>query len=206
MGAQLGLVWGEKREEREERGERGRRRREGGVWRGIWRAALVCYGIQAAVGTVGILGQTERFYDISGSLTFLATILSSLHDVPSSLLSLAQVLSILSFLNSLFLSYSSPLSLSLSLSPQPSRVLVNSLLVVTWAARLGTFLFWRITHDGKDRRFDGVRERPSVFWIYWMVQATWVLVCLLPVIISSTVAAQSKILLTYAELRDVHPH
>eukprot|EP00535_Pseudo-nitzschia_heimii_P001895 CAMPEP_0197177236 /NCGR_PEP_ID=MMETSP1423-20130617/2921_1 /TAXON_ID=476441 /ORGANISM="Pseudo-nitzschia heimii, Strain UNC1101" /LENGTH=342 /DNA_ID=CAMNT_0042626759 /DNA_START=167 /DNA_END=1195 /DNA_ORIENTATION=- len=45
------------------------------------------------------------------------------------------------------------------------------------------FLAWR-AHDRKgDARFDGVRDVPSSFFVYWMVQAVWVYCISLPLLV-----------------------
>jgi steroid 5-alpha reductase family enzyme len=59
--------------------------------------------------------------------------------------------------------------------------LVASLLVVVWAARLGTYLFRRILRMKVDHRFDGMREKPLRFARFWLLQAITVAVVMLPV-------------------------
>ncbi|XP_077154172.1 uncharacterized protein LOC143817014 [Ranitomeya variabilis] len=60
------------------------------------------------------------------------------------------------------------------------RQQVQTGLVTVWAVRLGTFLFLRILRDGRDRRFDKVRDNPGMFFVYWTVQGIWIFVTLLP--------------------------
>ncbi|XP_020640135.3 uncharacterized protein LOC110074375 isoform X1 [Pogona vitticeps] len=48
---------------------------------------------------------------------------------------------------------------------------------------LGLFLFLRILTEGHDRRFNGVRENPATFFLYWTMQGIWVFVTLLPTLI-----------------------
>eukprot|EP01103_Thecamoeba_quadrilineata_P000564 TRINITY_DN10490_c0_g1_i1.p1 TRINITY_DN10490_c0_g1~~TRINITY_DN10490_c0_g1_i1.p1 ORF type:complete len:240 (-),score=33.48 TRINITY_DN10490_c0_g1_i1:30-749(-) len=55
--------------------------------------------------------------------------------------------------------------------------------IVIWGLRLSLFLFSRILRDGKDSRFDRIRTKPKIFFIYWTVQALWVYLTLLPVLI-----------------------
>ncbi|KAK9775392.1 putative Steroid 5-alpha reductase C-terminal domain-containing protein [Seiridium cardinale] len=54
-------------------------------------------------------------------------------------------------------------------------------------------LFQRVLKEGKDSRFDEIKLSPSKFFGAWMTQATWVSLCLMPVIavnlISPTVFA-----------------
>lgn len=48
---------------------------------------------------------------------------------------------------------------------------------------MGSFLFARITADnGQDSRFEGIRDSPPKFFGAFFAQATWVSLCLLPVI------------------------
>ncbi|ELT87489.1 hypothetical protein CAPTEDRAFT_113160 [Capitella teleta] len=63
------------------------------------------------------------------------------------------------------------------------RQRVQTGMVVTWATRLGFYLFSRILQDGGDKRFDKVRNVPSTFFVYWTIQAVWVFVTLLPTLI-----------------------
>jgi steroid 5-alpha reductase family enzyme len=58
--------------------------------------------------------------------------------------------------------------------------LVASLLVVLWAARLGTYLFRRILRMKVDHRFDGMRDKPLRFARFWLLQAITVAVVILP--------------------------
>jgi steroid 5-alpha reductase family enzyme len=59
--------------------------------------------------------------------------------------------------------------------------LVASLLVVIWAARLGTYLFRRILRMKVDHRFDEMRDKPLRFARFWLLQAIAVAVIMLPV-------------------------
>ncbi|KAL3831371.1 hypothetical protein ACJMK2_023124 [Sinanodonta woodiana] len=62
------------------------------------------------------------------------------------------------------------------------RQRIQTGLVMTWAARLGIFLFTRILKSGQDSRFNKVRGNPGMFWIYWTIQGVWVFLTLLPTI------------------------
>lgn len=59
--------------------------------------------------------------------------------------------------------------------------LFASLLVIVWAARLGTYLFRRILRMKVDHRFDGMRDDPLRFARFWLLQAITVAVVMLPV-------------------------
>ncbi|XP_053373736.1 uncharacterized protein LOC123531627 [Mercenaria mercenaria] len=64
-----------------------------------------------------------------------------------------------------------------------TRQKVTTGLVMTWAARLGLFLFTRVLKEGKDSRFDKVKGRPGMFWIYWTIQGMWIFTTLLPLLV-----------------------
>ena len=62
--------------------------------------------------------------------------------------------------------FSQPLSL---------RGVIVTLFVTIWAVRLGTFLFKRISQDGKDQRFDAIKPVFVRFLNAWTLQALWVI-------------------------------
>ncbi|XP_013378918.1 uncharacterized protein LOC106150581 [Lingula anatina] len=64
-----------------------------------------------------------------------------------------------------------------------TRQKVQTGLVAIWAVRLGSYLVPRILQDGHDKRFDGVRDNPPKFLIYWTIQGVWVFVTLLPTLL-----------------------
>ena len=61
----------------------------------------------------------------------------------------------------------------------PRQKLVSGL-VLAWTARLGIFLGARAHRDGGDSRFDGVKDKPATFAVYWFLQGVWVWVTSLP--------------------------
>lgn len=84
--------------------------------------------------------QTEKFFDLVGSLTYVSVTLIALY-------------------------------LSSNLD---TRSLIVASLVLIWAVRLGTFLFIRISQDGKDDRFDKIIPVFLRFLNIWNIQALWV--------------------------------
>ncbi|XP_030051319.1 uncharacterized protein C594.04c [Microcaecilia unicolor] len=60
------------------------------------------------------------------------------------------------------------------------RQQIQTGLVTLWGLRLGAFLFLRILRAGRDRRFNGIREKPGTFFIFWTIQGVWVFLTLLP--------------------------
>ncbi|KAF2635444.1 DUF1295-domain-containing protein [Massarina eburnea CBS 473.64] len=134
----------------------------------------LAYGIQTAAALPSIAAQSERFYDLSGSLTYLSCTAVSLA---------------LPYLRARSVGSVGGLGEYLS-APAPGqtgwwwRHVVLSVAVGGWAVRLGTFLFQRITTDnGTDSRFDKIRSSPAKFYIAFFAQATWVSLCTLPVVL-----------------------
>lgn len=58
--------------------------------------------------------------------------------------------------------------------PLSARSIIVAALVTIWAVRLGSFLFNRISRDGKDHRFDAVKPVFIRFLNAWTLQALWV--------------------------------
>lgn len=151
----------------------------------------LAYGLQAAVAIPSIIFQTERFYDLSGSLTYLSCTALSLslpllraRYAAGSATSLPGVFEILRAAN--------------------WRQLALSAAVTFWAARLGSFLFSRITaENGRDSRFDGIRESAPKFFGAFTAQATWVSLCLLPVLAVNAIPAATLAALPAVTLTDV---
>merc|ERR1719331_1742535 len=54
---------------------------------------------------------------------------------------------------------------------------------VIWMVRLGSFLFLRIEKDGKDGRFDHLKKNWFSFLGAWTIQALWVVLIQMPVIL-----------------------
>lgn len=86
------------------------------------------------------LRQTERFFDLTGGLTYITVV---------------------------------TLGILLAASVDGRAILLWAM-VVTWAARLGTFLFRRIRKAGKDDRFTDIKPSFVRFLNAWTIQALWV--------------------------------
>lgn len=110
-----------------------------------WPVFAVCAVLAFMINWLAFIpankAQTERYYDLTGSLTYLVVI----------------VVAVL---------FSGPLDV---------RGLIIASMVVVWAVRLGSFLFSRIQRDGKDDRFDEIKNSPLRFFLTWTLQALWVL-------------------------------
>ncbi|KAH8666421.1 hypothetical protein BX600DRAFT_539555 [Xylariales sp. PMI_506] len=164
--------------------------------RNIVPAVSAAFAIQTAFAIPSVLAQSERFYDASGALTFLSVTLLSLY-LPSLRTQAAAALkgtdiklpSLLSPLlgggASAFNWRQVALSASalvwsirpLSMGSGEEAVLTNMI----YEPKVGSYLFARILKEGKDSRFDKLRNSPPKFLAAWVGQAMWVSLCLMPV-------------------------
>ena len=163
----------------------------------------LAYGLQAAVAIPSILAQSERFYDASGSLTYIACTALSLYLPALRARSAAAITgapkpawpSLIDAIQG----KGGPLGLNW-------RQAFLSAAVSIWAARrmtsltrltdeltniVGTFLFARILSDGEDSRFKNIRNSPPKFAVAFFAQATWVSLCLLPVMAVNSLPAST---------------
>ncbi|KAL3657685.1 hypothetical protein V7S43_017260 [Phytophthora oleae] len=112
--------------------------------------AAVCVGIQWLSALYAVPKQDERFFDLTGSVTYA-------------------VVSLLAY------------SFSGSVSWRESLL---TALVWLWCVRLGSFLFLRISECGEDKRFKDIRVNPLRFLGVWSIQGLWVLLTVLPVLLT----------------------
>ncbi|KAI8619811.1 hypothetical protein BC830DRAFT_1165034 [Chytriomyces sp. MP71] len=112
-----------------------------------------------AINTIGFvysaIHQTEHFYDACGTGSFLA---------------------------------SSAVTVVHRLLTRPGAGLAGRQLLLlgttgVWATRLYLFLTRRIHRLGRDSRFNGVKDKPALFSVYWAVQALWVAIVVLPTVV-----------------------
>ncbi len=103
-------------------------------------AVSLAYLIQWLVFIPSYLKRTEKYFDLTGSITYISVaILSAI--------------------------------LSRKLD---TRTLLILVLVVIWAARLGTFLFRRVKAAGEDKRFREIKKSFPRFLSFWTIQGLWV--------------------------------
>ncbi|NLF52314.1 MAG: DUF1295 domain-containing protein [Leptolinea sp.] len=115
----------------------------GAMFAGITVFALtvgLAFIIQWLVFIPSFLKQTEKYFDLTGSLTYISLTTFAFLVTPG-----VDLRSTLLFV-----------------------------LVLTWAIRLGTFLFTRIKKAGKDDRFDEIKPSFIRFLNVWTIQALWV--------------------------------
>lgn len=117
-------------------------------------AAMATFGLQFTGFVVAAILQTEVFYDILGGLNYLL--------LP-------------------WLCYPAFIDEEKStVSPTTNYFIVCQVLSRGW---LLVFLAWRAHSRKGDSRFDGVKNNPPLFFVYWMVQACWVYLISLPLLV-----------------------
>jgi len=73
------------------------------------------------------------------------------------------------------ITYTIVMTLAVVLSrPVDGRTILLMMLVLLWAARLGSFLYRRVRRTGKDVRFDEIKLSFSRFLVTWTLQGLWV--------------------------------
>ena len=113
----------------------------------VFNAVFLAFAIQWIAFIPAYVFQTEKFYDLTGSLTYLSVIWYSL-------------------------AVSSDQFTNLN-----GANIAIVLLISLWAIRLGSFLFMRIHHDGEDKRFRSIKPSASQFFMTWTLQGLWVSLC-----------------------------
>ena len=110
-------------------------------------AVLIAFIIQWTAFIPAYVFQTEKFYDLTGTLTYLTVTWYALY-------------------------MSSEKFTNLNVA---SIAIV--LLISLWAIRLGSFLFSRIHKDGEDKRFRTIKPSATQFFMTWTLQGLWVSLC-----------------------------
>ncbi|KAG5990089.1 hypothetical protein E4U54_004179, partial [Claviceps lovelessii] len=140
--------------------------------------------IQAAAGLPSVLAGTERFFDISGSLTYLAVGALSLY-LPQLRARAAGHAALPRLLGA----FAGGGGGGGGGAGWNWRQVVLTGMAMTWATRLGYYLFDRITRDGHDPRFEKLRTQPLRFAASFFLQALWVSLMLMPVMALNAVPA-----------------
>jgi steroid 5-alpha reductase family enzyme len=113
----------------------------------VLRVVILAFLIQWVAYIPAYVFQTEKFYDLTGSLTYLSVTWYAL------------ILASGDFVN----------------ANLANTVIV--LLISIWALRLGSFLFIRIHKDGEDKRFRTIKPSATQFFMTWTLQGLWVSLC-----------------------------
>ncbi|MAS38692.1 MAG: hypothetical protein CMB84_01680 [Flammeovirgaceae bacterium] len=130
---------------------------------------LLIFIIHILVFIPSYIYQTEHYYDLTGGITFVSSVLFLL-------------IGRYFYFNSI-----------------DNVSLVVSLLVSIWTIRLSSFLFLRVKKVGKDVRFTEIKKDFKRFLFAFLLSGFWVFMCLLPttVIMTSSVLIEFNILIIF---------
>ena len=120
--------------------------------------ACVSYVLHWIIFIPSFISQTEHYFDLTGSISYLAAISLGFYLNPSS---------------------------------DPRDILIGVLIMV-WAVRLGSFLFFRVRKDGKDKRFTVMKTQFVWYLMTWTIGGCWVFITMaagLAAITSNTTVA-----------------
>jgi steroid 5-alpha reductase family enzyme len=122
-------------------------------------AVGLAFLIQWLVFIPAYLFQTEKFFDLTGSITYILV---------------------------------TTIALVFSKSMDARSVLLWAL-VITWAIRLGAFLFRRIQKAGKDDRFDEIKPSFIRFLNVWTIQGLWITFTAAAALVAITTATRKDL-------------
>ena len=108
-------------------------------------AILLAFLIHWLLFIPAFLYKTEKFFDLSGSFTYVSVMI--------------------------YVVYSKN-----SFQDQIGNIVLASLIIL-WALRLGSFLFFRIQKAGEDKRFRDIKTSFSRFFLVWTMSGMWVSLC-----------------------------
>ena len=110
-------------------------------------AVLIAFIIQWVAFIPAYAFQTEKFYDLTGTLTYLTVTWYTLYMSSEKFTNL------------------------------DAASIAIVLFISLWAIRLGSFLFSRIHKDGEDKRFRTIKPSATQFFMTWTLQGLWVSLC-----------------------------
>ena len=113
----------------------------------VLKVVFIAFALQWIAFIPAYVFQTEKFYDLMGSITYLSVMWFSLA------------------------------STSEQFTALNGANIAIVLLITLWALRLGTFLFMRIHKDGEDKRFRSIKPSATQFFMTWTLQGLWVSMC-----------------------------
>ncbi|KAG8866133.1 hypothetical protein FRC20_009030 [Serendipita sp. 405] len=143
----------------------------------LWIPVAASFGLQIAAGAIFVPLKNERYFDLIGTSGHIISAGISLYG-PSLYRHLDSGHSLTT--------YKIPPLLSLS----PRKLVVTAVFSL-WAARLAWFLSRRIKAEGRDSRFDDIKQSPTRFFAAWFIQGAWVAIVGLPIWLNNAIPLRS---------------
>ncbi|KAJ6781209.1 hypothetical protein PWT90_10722 [Aphanocladium album] len=167
------------------------------ILRTVVPCGLAAVALQALAAAPSVAARSELFFDVSGSLTYLAVGALSLYlpSLRARALAAAQGVAqealpkLPSIAQLLASAGSKGEAATAGLGARNWRQLVLVGLTMVWATRLGSYLFSRVLDHGHDSRFDKIRNKPVRFATVFLIQSVWVTIPMLPVLALGAVPA-----------------
>jgi len=126
-------------------------------------AILLAFLIHWLLFIPAFLFKTEKFFDLSGSLTYLSVMI--------------------------YVVFSKN-----NFQDQIGNIVLASLIIL-WAVRLGSFLFFRIKKAGEDKRFREIKTSFTRFFMVWTISGMWVSLCSMCAL--TAIASNNGVVLNY---------
>ena len=126
-------------------------------------AVLLAFLIHWLLFIPAFLFKTEKFFDLSGSLTYLSVMI--------------------------YVVFSKN-----NFQDQIGNIVLASLIIL-WAVRLGSFLFFRIKKAGEDKRFREIKTSFTRFFMVWTISGMWVSLCSMCAL--TAIASNDGVVLNY---------
>jgi steroid 5-alpha reductase family enzyme len=127
-------------------------------------AMYISFAIHWILFIPSYIFQTEKFYDLTGSLTYI-TVLSFVVFIKQT--AVHEILDL--------------------------RSLLLYFCIMIWTVRLGSFLFWRVLKDGHDKRFKSILPSFSQLFMTWTLSAAWVFIQALSALVALSALSQVEI-------------
>ena len=127
----------------------------------IMMAMYISFAIHWLLFLPSYIFQTEKFYDLTGSLTYI-TVLSFVVFIKQT--AVHEILDL--------------------------RSLLLYFCIMIWTVRLGGFLFWRVLKDGHDKRFKTILPSFSQLFMTWTLSAAWVFIQSLSALVALSALVQ----------------
>ena len=130
----------------------------------IMMAMLLSFAIHWVLFIPSYIFQTEKFYDLTGSLTYITVLSFVVFGMKTAVHEMMDLRSTLIYF-----------------------------CIMIWTVRLGGFLFWRVLKDGHDKRFKSILPSFSTLFMTWSLSAAWVFIQSLSALVALTVIKQVEI-------------
>ena len=127
----------------------------------IMMALLLSFAIHWVLFIPSYIFQTEKFYDLTGSLTYITVLSFVVFGMKTAVHDMMGLRSTLIYF-----------------------------CIMIWTVRLGGFLFWRVLKDGHDKRFKAILPSFSTLFMTWTLSAAWVFIQSLSALVALTALNQ----------------